>query len=105
MLLLFCPLGVLPPRADEFGCGAEQRLPFVHRDGVTQRLDQHHQMTVLRLHLIHKGWCICTSVGDGTDQPALRRRVVQQVTQCDALRLVDNRLGELVEDRLRRLCP
>ena len=59
-------------------------------------LDQHHQMTVLGLHLIHKGWCICTSVGDGRDQPALRRRIVQQVSQRDALRLVDNRLGELV---------
>ena len=88
-----------------FGCRS-----CIRRDGVAQalavRLDQHHhQMTVLGLHLIHKGWCICTSVADGRDQPALRRRVVQQVAQCDALRLVDNRLGELVEDRLRRLCP
>ena len=77
----------------------------MHWDGVEQRLDQHHHVAVLGLHLIHKGWCICTSIANGTDQPALRRRVVQQVSQSDALRFVRDGIRELVEDRLRSLCP
>jgi len=78
---------VLSARADELTSGAEQRLPFVHRDGVKQRLDQHHHVRILGLHLIHKGWCICTSIADSTDDPALRRGVVQQVRQRNSLGL------------------
>ena len=93
---------IVPPAADELASSAEQRLPFVHWNGVAQRLDQHHHVAVLGLHLIHKGWCICTSVADSRDQPALSCRVVQQIRQRDALCLVDNRLRELVAERLRR---
>ncbi len=73
----------------------------MHWNGVAQRLDQHHQMTVLGLHLIHKCWCVCTSVTDGRDQPALRRWILQEINEANTLSLRQYRFRELIEDRLR----
>ena len=94
---------IVPPTTDELRRGAEQRLPFVHGDGVEQRLDQHHHVTVLGLHLIHKGWCICTSIADSTDDPALGRCIVQQVSKGYPLCLLDNAFRKLVAQWLRSL--